>query len=54
MKIYLKETDGLWKLYEVDVQAELDKRLITINPKASVGDWASVGNGASVGDGCGS
>lgn len=47
LKIYLKETDGSWKLYDGEIQAELDKRNIVIAAEgSSIGARSSIGEGS--------
>ena len=49
MKIYLREKNGLLKLFEGDLTAELKQRQIIIGEGDSIGERASIGEEASIG-----
>ena len=51
MKIYLKEKNGLLKLFEGDLTAELKQRQIIIGEGASIGEEANIGALANIGEG---
>jgi len=49
MKIYLKEKNGLLKLFEGDLTAELKQRQIIIGEWAIIGEGVIIGEGANIG-----
>ena len=55
MKIYLKELDGSWKLYEgelkLELKLELEKRGIQIHPTATIGEGVYIGARVYIGEG---
>ena len=50
MKIYLKEENGCWELYEAaDLSKQLASRNISIGYYARIGDCATIGDHATIG-----